>query len=182
MSKSMRMSKRKRKSMKAALSLSPTTTLTLPYFLSIKTTILQSAPKAREGPFPHCISARVLLLLQGSVSMNHQPNCFVVPLTWIFRSLACVEYPRQNKWLSPRGRSADFQSAVSPICNRQSVQKRKRPCLGDGPQNTILRYGRLKICATGACRLALFAHSRKLSPQYKQGIGRLSSSQTKSFL
>src|SRR5437588_12261268 len=56
--------------------------------------------------------------------------------------------PRQNKRPSPRRRSADFQSAVSPICNRQSVQKPSASGLGDGPQNTILRYSRLKICAT----------------------------------
>src|SRR5438309_6692928 len=57
-------------------------------------------------------------------------------------------YSRQNKRPSPRGRSADFQSAVSPICNRQSVQKPSARGLGGGPQNTILRYSRLKICAT----------------------------------
>src|SRR5438045_6374297 len=69
-------------------------------------------------------------------------------LARIFHPFARAEYPRQNKRPSPRGRSADFQSAVSPICNRQSVQKPSARGLREGRQNTILRYSRLKICAT----------------------------------
>ena len=47
--------------------------------------------------------------------------------------------------LGVRRRSADFQSAVSPICNRQGGRRPNAPGLSDGQQNTNLRYGRLKI-------------------------------------
>src|SRR5438876_1086015 len=45
-------------------------------------------------------------------------------------------------------RSADFQSAVSPICNRPSIGHSKTPDFADDPQVTNLRYSRLQVCAT----------------------------------
>src|SRR5205807_714470 len=48
--------------------------------------------------------------------------------------------------------SADFQSAVSPICNRQTPTLFLRLEGTAGQQNAILRYGRLKICATTLLR------------------------------
>jgi hypothetical protein len=39
-------------------------------------------------------------------------------------------------------RSADFQSAVSPICNRQGVESRSDPRVVERLQNRILRYSR----------------------------------------
>jgi hypothetical protein len=57
--------------------------------------------------------------------------------------------------LHPLVRSADFQSAVSPICNRQSIQSSTDLSSFNCSQNTILRYSRLKICATASlCLLA----------------------------
>jgi prepilin-type N-terminal cleavage/methylation domain-containing protein len=48
-------------------------------------------------------------------------------------------------------RSADSQSAVSPICNRQAVRTcYARPFHLDAQQVENLRYSRLKICATRA--------------------------------
>jgi hypothetical protein len=45
-------------------------------------------------------------------------------------------------------RSADFQSAVSPISNRLKVRQGEAAGFGGARQNGILRYGRLEICAT----------------------------------
>ena len=40
--------------------------------------------------------------------------------------------------------------AVSPICNRRSVEIFQRARTAGGPQESILRYGRFQICATPA--------------------------------
>ena len=48
------------------------------------------------------------------------------------------------------GSSADFQSAVSPIWNRQCVSDPNAPDLADAVQDAILRCGKLKICATAS--------------------------------
>ena len=44
--------------------------------------------------------------------------------------------------------SADLQSAVAPICNRQGVASANALDFSRPPQNAILRYSRLQICAT----------------------------------
>src|SRR5438445_4994392 len=48
----------------------------------------------------------------------------------------------------PSARSADLQSAVSPICNRQVYLLSTSQGISARPQNPILRYSRLQICAT----------------------------------
>src|SRR6266404_593789 len=54
----------------------------------------------------------------------------------------------------PQTRSADFQSAVSPISNRQAVRRKRRSAFGsksgsrDARRLEAMRYSRLEICAT----------------------------------
>ncbi len=56
-------------------------------------------------------------------------------------------------------RSADFQSAVSPICNRQAsaaylaTELDIPPAVSGRQQVKNLRYGRSKICATGSTEI-----------------------------
>ena len=59
----------------------------------------------------------------------------------------------------PSIRSAELHSAVSPICNRQAVKILRRVRTAEAPQNPILRYGRLQICATPAKTEALLLRS-----------------------
>jgi hypothetical protein len=49
----------------------------------------------------------------------------------------------------PEARSAELHSAVSPISNRQRVETFQRARIADDPQNAILRYGRVQLCAMG---------------------------------
>src|SRR5262245_58209877 len=58
------------------------------------------------------------------------------------------------------GRSADFQSAASPICDRQSVRNFVRQGIEDVMQNPILRYSRLKICATSRRAFSSRLHAK----------------------
>src|SRR5881296_3745566 len=60
--------------------------------------------------------------------------------------------------LHPIESSADFQSAVSPSCTRQSVGSEEALLLSLAPQTTSLRYGRLKICATSKVLVLLQAN------------------------
>jgi hypothetical protein len=63
-------------------------------------------------------------------------------------------------------RSADFQSAVSPISNRLKVRQGEAAGFGGARQNGILRYGRLEICATlgGARQIASVPTARLQTP------------------
>jgi hypothetical protein len=45
-------------------------------------------------------------------------------------------------------RSAELDSAVSPICNRRSGGNSNAPNFADTRQDAILRYGRVQLCAT----------------------------------
>ena len=48
----------------------------------------------------------------------------------------------------------DLQSAASPLSNRLNIRPAKAAVFGEAQQNAVLRYSRLKICATGATLLA----------------------------
>ena len=67
--------------------------------------------------------------------------------------------------LRPPRHSADFQSAVSPIFNRQAsaaslvAEFDSVPGAPERPQVGNLRYSRSKICATWRCPLTVAKHS-----------------------
>src|SRR2546428_12127981 len=70
--------------------------------------------------------------------------------------------------LHPIESGADFQSAVSPSCTRQSVGSEEALVLSLAPQTASLRYGRLKICATSKVIVLLQANGLlHIVPQWR---------------
>ena len=78
----------------------------------------------------------------------------------------------------PTARSADLQSAVSPICNRQTVQSSKNDRTSKRPHNAILRYSRFPICATG-CAVPQDSAIRKPTFKSLHGFLQILASQPK---
>ncbi|HMJ89184.1 MAG TPA: ABC transporter ATP-binding protein [Candidatus Acidoferrum sp.] len=87
------------------------------------------------------LATHVAVLLEGKLAAHGsiaemRATFGDVPLETIYHAIA-------------RSRSAGFQPAVSPICNRQGVGNEAPHGRDDASQVENLRYGRLEVCATG---------------------------------